>query len=112
MMADTGTYGIALKGKYKGQYTECHARNKDICPYHVKGSHASMAPEEAAECNANINGNGSLGMDVKSFESKMRADNDFGSSQTDMILSGNADIMSAMRPVKPGESDDRELAVA
>lgn len=42
----------------------------------------------------------------------MRADNDFGSSQTDMILSGNADIMSAMRPVKPGESDDRELAVA
>lgn len=112
MMADAGTYGIALKGKYKGQYTECHARNKDICPYHVKGSHASMAPEEAAERNANINGNGSLGMDVKSFESKMRADNDFGSSQIDMILSGNADIMSAMRPVKPGESDDRELAVA
>lgn len=46
-MTDKKRYGIMKSGANKGDLTECKAKDKNHCPYHVPGSHEDLTPEEA-----------------------------------------------------------------
>lgn len=53
-MAGSRRYGIASRGKYKGEYTVCNAEDMESCPNHIHGSHTTMTETECFESNERL----------------------------------------------------------